>query len=467
MESCHSYQNDVLKDYDAVELVELIKSGEISLSDASAAVIARLNQVNPTLNALARPLELGLGGANEKGYFSGLPILIKDTSRVKDTISTDSSKAFTKPQISKESDAMVDQIRGVGFNYIGKTSMPEFGFTCTTEFENDAPTRNPWNTDYNCGGSSGGSAALVAAGVLPIAHSADGGGSTRIPASCCGLVGLKPTRGRLLKSGKFEKQLVDIAIDGVVTRSVRDTIKFYTEAEKFFRNSKLPEIGEAISANKEKKIFGYSYDPVTGSSEQEVRNALKEVLADLEKAGHTVKEVQMPVTNQLVEDFQNLWAMNAFMIKRFGKFLFKQPFDPKLLSPLTKGLSKHYAKQAHKTGGFIKRLKAADKIYKEFLKETKIDFFITPTIAGLPPKNGVFDVNKSFPELFDKMTEWAGFTPIANATGTPAITLPLKHNEEHNLPIGIMFWGNHGDEKGLLEVALEMEEMFPFRKMSI
>ena len=197
-------------------------------------------------------------------------MFIKDLTLVEGMPTYFGTAALHKVAPTTKTDPIAKQIFDQGFIHLGNSSLPEFGFTCTTEFPDQAPTCNPWNLGYSVGGSSGGAAALVAAGVVPIAHTADGGGSTRIPAACCGLVGLKGSRGRLLKSSAFEKGAVDIAIDGVVTRSVRDTAYFYAEAEKYYHNPKLPKIGLVEGASKRKFKIGFTGEGSKGNRANDI-----------------------------------------------------------------------------------------------------------------------------------------------------------------------------------------------------
>ena len=223
----HGFADDVLADLDGVAIAGLIKSKQVSSAEVVAASVARAKKVDPTLRAVVTDLyDSGLTTANtppSTGYFAGVPTFFKDMTLVKGVKTYFGSEAFANTKPATKTDPIAQQILAQGFINLGTSAMPEFGFTCSTEFPSLNDTRNPWNIGHSAGGSSGGAAALVAAGVVPIAHSADGGGSTRIPAACCGLVGLKPSRGRLLRSSIFNTQVVDIAIDGVITRSVRET----------------------------------------------------------------------------------------------------------------------------------------------------------------------------------------------------------------------------------------------------
>ena len=465
----HSFTNDVLGTLDATAIATLIKSKELKSSEVIAASIARAQKVNPLINAIVTDnFDVGLETADKinSGFFQGVPTFIKDMTLVEGLPSYFGSEAFTNAKPSKKTDAIAKQIFDQGFVNLGMSSLPEFGFTCTTEFANQDPTRNPWNLNHSTGGSSGGSAALVAAGVVPIAHTADGGGSTRIPAAACGLVGLKPQRGRILLSSMLETQIVDLAIDGVVTRTVRDTANFYAEAEKYYKNKKLPAIGLVEGPSNKKYKIGFSRNSVKDfSSDDKTYEVLKDTAKLLESLGHEVKEIEMPVKDQFHDDFVNLWSMLGFMTDKFGSLLFKNEFDRSKLSSLTTGLTNMYQKNMLKTPFFVYRLKKAYYDYQQYLKDLDVDLLLTPTVASAAPEIGKMGVNQDFDKMFDQVMKWACFTPYANACGCPAISLPMGHDIEKDLPIGVMVWSNHGLEKDLLDIAFQLEGAKPFRKI--
>lgn len=345
--------------------------------------------------------------------------------------------------------------------------MPELGFTCSTEFPNENDTRNPWNTLHSSGGSSGGASALVSAGVLPLAHSADGGGSTRIPAACCGLVGLTATRGRLLYSKLFATQIVEIANDGIITRTVRDTAHFYGEAEKYYRNKNLAPIGLVQNPNQKKLKIGFTGNSIKGmKADAATMQDLQKTTALLESLGHEVREVNVPVEDQFIDDFVNLRAMSAFFCLHFGKQIFGKHFQGEKLTKLTKGLAKHFWKNKLNAPFFISRLKRSYYDYQKMFADFKLDVILTPTLAHAAPELGYLGMNLEFDEMFPRMMKWACFSPYSNASGAPSISLPLGFDEEKQLPIGMLFWAKHGEEKLLLELALQLEEAKPWRKIT-
>jgi amidase len=240
-----AYCDDVLEVKDGIELAALIAAGEIQASEVVEAAIARAQSVNPALNAIAtETFAQARSQPNEPkaGLLAGVPSFIKDTDHVKGVPTLMGTRALPNKPADVSSN-FVEQFLSVGLVSLGKSTLPEFGLTATTESAATGSTHNPWNPEYSTGGSSGGSAALVAAGVVPLAHGNDGGGSIRVPAACCGLVGLKPSRSRLADTAGAKKMPINIVCHGVISRSVRDTAAFYAEVEKHYRNTDLPEIG--------------------------------------------------------------------------------------------------------------------------------------------------------------------------------------------------------------------------------
>ena len=466
LDRIHSFSEDVLFNLDGVGIANRLKNKELTPEEVVMASIERARKVEESLNAIVTPcFKKGLAEATKQsdGFFAGLPIFIKDMTLVAGMPTYYGTEALSKGKRSRKNDPIVDQIFAQGFVHIGNSSMPEFGFTCSTEFPNQSPTRNPWNIKYSVGGSSGGSTALVAAGVVPIAHTADGGGSTRIPAGCCGLVGLKASRGRLLKSSAFEKGAVDIAIDGVVTRSVRDTAYFYAEAEKYYKNPKLPAIGLVTEASKKTYKIGYTGEAGKGNKAsagvQKVLDQTVQLLTDL---GHTVKLIKLPFSDQLSDDFEILWGMGAFFCHRFGKQLIDPNFDASKLTKLTHGLSGLYLKNILKTPFAVYRLRKSYHTYAKMFEDFDIDFVLTPTLGHETPELEYMSMNLEFEALFDRMKKWACFTPYANATGAPSISLPLGHDTQNDLPIGMLLSANHGQERLLLDMAYQLEAAQPW-----
>ncbi|MBI1289124.1 MAG: amidase [Flavobacteriales bacterium] len=465
----HAFTDDALGKDDATALADRIKKKEISAEESVAAAIARAQSVNPQINAIVTELydRAKQEAKNVQGPFAGVPMFFKDMVHLKGVAVHHGTSAYSSPpKAATDTDPIVKQIFAQGFVNLGMSTMPEFGFTASTEFTNGEATRNPWNTDHSAGGSSGGSAALVAAGVVPIAHAADGGGSIRIPAGACGLVGLKASRGRLLKASKFKRQPVEIAIDGVVSRSVRDTAYFYAEAEKYYKNRRLPEIGLIEGPSNRKYRIGFTGDSLKGlGADADTMKGLQETAKLLESLGHEVVPFELPLKDRFIDDFANLWSVGGFYFERYGKKVFGEEYEPSELSGLTLGLAEHFRQNKAKTAASIVRLRNSFRQYRRMFKRSQLDMILTPTTAHVPPAIGYLSMSLPYEELFERIQKWACFTPYHNATGGPSISLPVQHYNQEDIPMGMMLSANLGQEAILLDIAYQLEAAKPWKRI--
>ena len=460
-----AFSDDVLGTADAVEVARRIRDGEIQVSEAVEAAIARAERVNPALNALATPL---FDSAREDarrvsgGAFAGVPSLVKDTDAVAGSPLLFGTRALPRTPAAKSS-AFVEQFLSLGFVNLGKTTLSEFGLTGTTEALVYGRTHNPWKPGFSPGGSSGGSAALVAAGVVPLAHANDGGGSTRIPASCCGLVGLKPSRGRLVDLEGAWLMPVRLQHQGMLSRSVRDTATFYAEAERVYRNRRLPEIGLVTRPGRRLRIGFFAESHEHESADGECVAAVEKAALLCEGLGHDVERVKPPFDERFREDFLLLWSMMAFVIARFGKQLVHPELDPKRLDDFTHGLVRHFRSHMAKAPAAIRRLHAfARRQARQF---DTYDVLMSPTLAKPPPEHGYIGPEVAFETSLDRMRSLVPFTPVQNVTGAPAISLPLSQSRS-GLPIGIQLSAAMGAERTLLELAIELEEAQPWETLA-
>lgn len=494
---------------DGVALTELVGRGELSASDVLQTALQKLAAVNPQVNAVVgQPIMTADGYIDNADWlhrlsttesdierqisanpfaFAHLPSLLKDNTNLRGYPTRHGSRAIpVKP--ADKNDPFTEQFLSTGLLPIAKTTLPEFGFTATTEFSQSEPTRNPWDLNHSTGGSSGGSAALVAAGVVPIAHANDGGGSIRIPASCCGLVGMKPSRGRLLNAVMAKDLPINIVTDGVVTRTVRDTARFYAAAEHFYRCKTLPVLGHVEAPDYEGKDEGESKRKGVGkSASQSLRPsrslrigvvttfadgvaAHPECVAAAEQAGqlcaalgHTVEHVANPTKQQLVDDFMLYWAMLAAATRYAGRWVMHREFDANLLEPFTKGLAQFFVKRAWRAPAAIRRLKKSGQDYSDIFTNPSqsYDIILTPTLGQPPVEIGELRLDLPFTEAFEKLRHYAAFTPAQNVTGAPAISLPLGKSSK-GLPIGVQLAADVGQEGKLLQLAYALEAAAPW-----
>ncbi|GJN98897.1 hypothetical protein NJB1907f44_30880 [Mycobacterium marinum] len=342
--------------------------------------------------------------------------------------------------------------------------MSEFGFCAAAEHPRLGPVRNPWNTDHTAGASSSGSGALVAAGVVPIAHANDGGGSIRIPASCNGLVGLKPSRGRLPLNSQLRRLPLVIVANGVLTRSVRDTAAIYREVERSWRPSGLPPIGDVTRPGTERLKIAVVTRSVDGECGTEMRELTLKTAGLLEELGHRVEYVeQVPVPESLPDDFILYWGFLATAQVLTGRYSFGKSFDRNRLDSLTLGLARHANRNVHRLPTAVARLRTLRRHTERFFQ--RYDVVLTPTLADPPPQVGYLSPT-DYHQVIERLRKWVTFTPLQNVTGDPAISLPLAQSSD-GLPVGMMLTADIGREARLLELAYELEEAQPFARIHV
>lgn len=464
MRHVHAFGDDALGDLDAVGLAEAIRSGRVGRAEAVEAAIARTEAVDPALNGLAYAGFRQARAAAEQaadGYFSGVPMFIKDNVDVAGQPTMHGTDAWTRR------DAVADSVftqlyLATGMTSLGKTQLSEFGFSASAEHPRLGPVRNPWDTEYSAGASSSGSGAFVAAGVVPIAHANDGGGSIRIPASCNGLVGLKPSRGRLPLDAVLRRMPVGVVVNGVVTRSVRDTAAFYREAERIWRNPKLAPVGDVAGPGRQRLRIAV----LTRSIQRECSPAVRELTLKsaglLEELGHRVEHVdEPPVAASFVDDFVLYWGFLALAQVRGGRHMFGETFDRAKLDCLTLGLMRHTGRHLHRLPAAIMRLRGARRRTARFFGT--YDAVLTPTLADETPRIG-FLAPTDYQQVIDRLIDWVSFTPLHNVTGEPAVSLPLAQSA-HGMPVGMMLSTAMGQESLLLELAYELEEARPWARI--
>ncbi len=461
----HAFCDDALGDADAVEVARRIAAGEISAVEAVESAIARAGKVEPLLNGIVcdrfeAALTEAAGSANE-GAFAGVPTFVKDNTPAAG-LPTDQGSRAVNSKPAQEHSAYAAQYLSAGFHFLGKSRLPEFGLNASTEFADAEPTRNPWNTGYSCGASSGGSAALVASGVVPIAHANDGGGSIRIPAAACGLVGLKPTRGRHVDNDGARAMPLNIIGEGVVTRSVRDTAAFHAAMETHWQNPALPPLGLVEGPGARRLRVGLAMDSITVGPDAETRTAIEATAARLEALGHRVEPLELPFGARFEDDFLHYWGALAFAIHRGGRWTMDPSFDAKGLENLTRELGKRFGRRFYKLPFVLRRMKQATQAYAALFEN--VDVLVSPVLAHTTPRLGHLGAALEGATLIDRLRQYVAYTPASNAVGAPAISLPVAQNEA-GLPLAAHIMGAHGDERTLLELAFELEADQPWRRI--
>jgi amidase len=305
----------------------------------------------------------------------------------------------------------------------------------------------------------------VASGALPIAHANDGGGSIRIPAAACGLVGLKPTRGRVADAAEAARMPVNIVSNGVVTRTVRDTAHFLAGAEVYEPATGMPPIGLVEGPSDRRLRIGLVLDSLTDTpTDDETRGAVADTATLLEKLGHTVAEVPVTVTKKFLTDFTHYWALLAFSTHHFGGRVIAPGFDKSRSDPLTRYLAGRFVRKAWRTPSALLGLRRSEAVYRKAFADLGVDLVLSPTLGHTTPRIGHLSPTVEFPEMFERLVRYAAFTPLNNAAGAPAVSLPLGMTAE-SLPIGVHFSALHGDERTLLEIAYELEDARPFARI--
>ncbi|MFF2660089.1 amidase [Kitasatospora sp. NPDC058032] len=469
-ERVHAYGDDALGEHDAVALAALVRSGEVSPAELATAAAARAERVDAALAPVAfaaygRPygVDGGHGGpsAGADTPLYGVPSYLKDNTDLRGMPTGQGSSAFrAKP--ARRTAGFAEQFLGTGLSVLGKTRLPEFGLNASTEFAAARPVRNPWRTSHSPGASSGGAAALVAAGVVPIAHANDGGGSIRIPAACCGLVGLKPTRGRTVPNAQGRRLPVDLVTDGVLTRSVRDTAAFFAAAERHHRNLALPPLGLVEGPGTRRLRIGLVVDSPTATTDAPTRAVVEETAARLAALGHRVTEVRLPFGEEFSRDFVLYWGYIAFLIAATGRLVVDPGFRASRLDGLTTGLRRLFHREFARVPGVVRRLRAAERTYAELFRTQ--DAILSPVLAHVAPPIGHLSPNVAFDELIERLTRYVAFTPVNNVTGGPAIALPAGASPD-GLPIGVHLSAAHGEERLLLELAFALEADRPWRRI--
>ncbi|GAA4832472.1 amidase [Actinomycetospora corticicola] len=433
--------DDALGDDDTTALVARLRRREVSPAELRTAVAERLAVVDPTVRGLGLDRTGAPVVGNPDGPLAGVPTLVKENTDVAGWSTTNGSAAYV-PTPSAAHSAVTHQLLAAGLDLVGTSRMPEFGLNATTEFVDAEPTCNPHDPAYSAGASSGGAAALVAAGAVPLAHANDGGGSIRIPAAACGLVGLKPGRGRLARSAHGRLMPIDLVADGVVTRTVRDSALAFAA---FSGELRVEGPGRRL------RVGVVLHSPAGGEVDAATRAAVRRSAAALEAAGHRVEPHTPAVGKAFVDDFLVYWGMLAFSIAAGGRAAFGPSFDRSRLDPLTRGLARHFRTAGPRRPGFLRRLRALPYA-EEF---THHDVLLSPVLAHRTPPLGWLNPAVPFDELAERLVRYVGFTPLQNVAGAPAIAVPAGW--DGRLPVGVQIAGLPGDEATLLELAFELE----------
>ena len=484
---------------DATALAELVKKGDVTASELLQLAIDRAEKVNPRINAIVQPL-------HEKGRemipqipkdapFAGVPFLLKDLELEWAGTPLRSGCRGFNSYVSQQDSELVKRFRAAGLVFFGKTNTPEFGLTPYTESELFGPARNPWNLKHSSGGSSGGSAAAVSAGILPMASASDGGGSIRIPAACCGLFGMKTSRGRTPMGPRYGEGWSGAIVSFALSRSVRDSAALLDAVQGETPNAPYliekparPYVQELAQTPGKLRVAVCTEHVFAGQkTDEQCVEATRQTAKLLESLGHHVEEIALPYSAEVfTKTFVTMVVgETAAGLRMLGEFLGRKAtradveLNTWFLAKLGEAYSAaDYAQEKNNWNALTRKMGDLHQKY---------DVLLTPTMARSPLKigelqnstaenaqiklvdtlglYGLVKGGKAIDQLAEKAFGYIPYTPIQNMTGQPSMSVPLCWGRD-NLPIGMMFTAKFGAEDLLFRLAAQLETAKPwFSKM--
>jgi amidase len=461
--------------FDGLGLAELVAKKQVTPQELADTALAAVERVNPKLNAVLQRLpeeaRAAIGRGLPEGPFRGVPFLIKELVLHAKGVRLDSGCKLTQGFVPKEDTELMARFRRAGLVLVGTTQTPELGYNPTTETVLFGPVHNPWDPTRSAGGSSGGSGASVAAGIVPVAHANDGGGSIRIPASCNGLVGLKPTRDRIPTGPDYADPLCGLAIEFAVSRTVRDTAALLDAVAG-------PDLGapsqcvpparayrDEVGAKPGRLRIAFATRPASGRrADPECERAVQETAKLLESLGHELVEAAPHYDwDRFLDTVHVIWtAFTALSMDFVSAALGRKP-TPESVEAVTW--------RCYEDG---KRFTALDLLialdhHNAVSRQVApffqgVDAFLTPTLGRPPAPLGEIDQNKAGLSAIGwtrQVFEYVPFTALYNTTGQPAISLPL-HATPEGVPIGVQFAARFGDEATLIRLASQLEQARPW-----
>lgn len=466
------------KKLDGIAAAEGIRRKDFTSAELTACAIERARQVNPTLNAIVHEnFDSALEQARRFDQSShslpdsrvaGLPFLIKDLTEVAGLKSTYGSALYAGHVPSQDA-SIVSRYREAGLNILGKTNTPEFGLTITTEPRANGVCRNPWNLEYSTGGSSGGAAAAVASGIVPVAHASDGGGSIRIPAACCGLFGLKPSRGLTEIGPTLGESWGGMSVAHVLSRSVRDSAAFLDlitlDRPRLYPlpehpNSFFEELQRANSGRL--RIAVHSAHPAGDTVEQDCLLAVQKAARHCEELGHQVEELAFPVdleqAARAMSRLINVYSYQAVgkRAQTLGLELDDCPIEASTLAMAKRGAQVSASEFLDARDSLMEVEQQLQAFQQQF------DVILQPVLAKPTAKIGWLDMDSAdIKDYAAKFKAYSGFTALANGTGQPSMSVPMGLNES-GLPVGALFTAAWGGDMTLLRLAAALEQAAPW-----
>jgi amidase len=463
---------DEYADHDAIGLAGLVRDGEITPTELAELVVSAVAKVDGDLNAVVSlyPDVIECAEAACPGPFHGVPTLLKDLFHGDPGRPTGAGSRLAEGWVSQTSSELVRRLKQSGFVPLGRTTTSEFGVMGTTETLAEGRTCSPWSREHMAGGSSGGAGAVVGAGIVPVATGSDGGGSIRIPAAACGVVGLKPTRGRVTWGPIAHEPLLGWAVHFVLSRSVRDTAACldvlsgpYPGDPWIAPEPSRPFLDEVGHPSGRLRI-AYCSEPWSGrASIDEMRIACEATAQLLDELGHEIVEARPTFSWEAFLDAMTaVWSTTiAQDIDGFSRAIGRTPGPDTLELPTLRMVELGRSTSARE---LLSALDAAGHIARQvgsFFED--YDVLLTPTLGAPPARLGTYEPEAELEprELFDSWSQLESFLPVFNATGQPAISLPL-HQGGTGLPIGMQLVGRFGDEATLIRLSAELEQALPW-----
>ncbi|MBW2060043.1 MAG: amidase [Deltaproteobacteria bacterium] len=460
---------------DATAQAELVRSKEVQPIELVEAAIERIERLNPSLNAVITPMyDLAREAAKGEipdGPFTGVPFLMKDIGAYYAGVRMAMGTALLRDFVPDHDSELTIRQKKAGLISLGKTNTPELGLLPTTEPHLFGPSRNPWNTERTTGGSSGGSSAAVASGLVPMAHANDGGGSIRIPASCCGVFGLKPNRARNSLAPDFGDMFSGLVIEHAVTRSVRDSAALLDATsgpvvgDPYWAPPPARPFLEEVGVDPGRLRIAFTTAAVTGTPvHADCLAAVRDAAVLCEELGHEVVEAA-PATpggeEMFAQAFTVLWAGGLASTINGIALLTNQTPQPDNYEPLTWAL--YEQGRQFSASDYLLSIQMLQRVARDIAKFfVDYNILLTPVLGEPPVPIGTFDAPEENPmQAWERVVQFAPFTATFNATGQPAMSVPLFWNEE-GLPVGAHFVGRFGDEATLFRLAAQLEQARPW-----
>ena len=462
---------------DAAGLAQLVRDREVTAEELAGMAAAAIEALNPQLNAVIEVwqdrVQHADADADLTGPLAGVPFFLKDTGSSEAGRKQECGSRLMEGQVTAVTNELTSKMKQAGLNIMGRTTCPDNAYTLDSSSELFGQTHNPWNLEFICGGSSSGSAAIVAAGIVPMAHGNDGGGSIRVPASMCGVVGLKPSRGRLSMAPIANEVIYSEVAEGVLSRSVRDTAAFFdavagSNMGRFILAAPPTRPYTAELNDPERFRIAVSLDAwgPCPAPPAHIAAEVTKTAALLESLGHDVVEATPTVDfDAFYEAFTAHWIGGALifdlMAQEAGVTLSPDLLEHTLFQTVVAARDISLAQWMMKDYALMQTTQQLDG----FFRDGGFDLVLTPTVAiDTPPLDNIYRLHREGVDVAEWMRllwEACPYTPLCNATGVPAISLPLGR-EGNGLPLGMHFIGRWGDEGKLLNLAAQLERAEPW-----